>query len=618
MSEPMIMPEGMPEISEETKKDIFGKIGHFLFFTTIKRGEREYVCTACHKTFRRGEKVLTRTETPADRALYHAKHNSEAVCPLCGEKATVINTKLQKRCNQNIEITRAVVVFFAKSKTEVWARAAFFVREFFGCSGNYTDTINETARYHLTTKGARCWKKPWNFVWGWGGGLYPSSFCEPFQWDNGLQHIAFDYSTYTASELAPDETFIKYSGYKEYCQNHYLNAPFMKYLCWYCEHPQIEMLSKMKHFSTIGNMIYENKDLPTFFNWEAAKPWELYRMSRPVYNEWVRRGKRLNEFKLFITMKGTTEKDLDLAMQIYRLSWNRYGEAKKLIYTIRRTGRSIKDAIKYFEKISRESVGACHHCPGITASEAVDMWIDYIRMSGADKKGSTVSPWPADLKAAHDNYFTAAQLKAEKEKRKAAQKALREAVKQLEGKAEELSKKYKSANKNLAAVKKKYEYDNGTYCFVMPSGIYDVLYDGTMLNQCTARADFGGNNWRYLERINRNETYIGFMRKSNKPDEPWITVEFEPGGTVRQKRAYEDSQPANIMPTVIAFLTEWQGVVAKRLTKSDKKAAATAKVVRNKEFAELRRTGKTVNYGIMRGTLLIDAFEKDLMEIEIA
>ena len=95
-------------------------------------------------------------------------------------------------------------------------------------------------------------------------------------------------------------------------------------------------------------------------------------------------------------------------------------------------------------------------------------------------------------------------------------------------------------------------------------------------------------------------------------------MEFEPGGTVRQKRASGDSQPEDIMPTVIAFLTEWQEVVSKRLTEKDKNAAKRAKVVRNREFEELRRTGKKINYGVMQGTLLIEAFEKDLMEIETA
>lgn len=617
MSEPIIGLEGMPAIPKKTEEYIFSLFPKFLFFTTLKKGVREYKCSACHKTFQRGERVLLRTEKPEDIALYHAKHNSEAVCPLCGAKVTVINSKLQNRSSQNIEISNAVVLFFALSENEVWARAAFFVREYFGCSGNFQDTINETARYRFTPGKARCWKKPWNYVWGWGGGLYPSSFSEPFQWDNGLQHIAYNYTTYTVSELAPDETFLKYSGFNAYKYYH-INAPFMKYLCWYSTHPQIEMLSKMKRFSTVNQMIFENRDTPTFFNWEARSPWELYRMSRPVYNKWTQSGGNILIQKLFVTMKGKTEKDIEFCKKLYDLSYCRYGNAKKLIYMIRRTGRPICDAIKYFERISRNSAGACWHCPGITAAAACDMWIDYIRMSGADQKGSTVSPWPSDLKAAHDAYLTAAQLKAAKEKANAERKARLAAIKELEGKALELNNKYKKISKNLKEVKAKYEYDNGTYCFVMPDGIYDVLYDGTLLNQCTARPDFGGNNWRYLERINRKETYIGFMRSSKTPKEPWITVEFEPGGTVRQKRASGDSQPEDIMPTVIAFLTEWQEVVSKRLTEKDKNAAKRAKVVRNREFEELRRTGKKINYGVMQGTLLIEAFEKDLMEIETA
>ena len=126
MSEPITGLEGMPAIPKETEEYIFSRFAKFLFFTTLKKGVREYKCSACHKTFNRGERVLLRIEKPEDIALYHAKHNSEAVCPLCGAKATVINSKLQNRSSQNIEISNAVVLFFALSENEVWARAVFF------------------------------------------------------------------------------------------------------------------------------------------------------------------------------------------------------------------------------------------------------------------------------------------------------------------------------------------------------------------------------------------------------------------------------------------------------------------------------------------------------------
>ena len=39
---------------------------------------------------------------------------------------------------------------------------------------------------------------------------------------------------------------------------------------------------------------------------------------------------------------------------------------------------------------------------------------------------------------------------------------------------------------------------------------------------------------RYLDRIERRESYILFLRRTNEPDVSYYTLEVEPGGTIRQ------------------------------------------------------------------------------------
>ena len=51
---------------------------------------------------------------------------------------------------------------------------------------------------------------------------------------------------------------------------------------------------------------------------------------------------------------------------------------------------------------------------------------------------------------------------------------------------------------------------------------------------------------------------------------PYYTLEIEPDGTVRQKRTKFDRQEPDIKDAK-KFLAEWQRVVAKRLTRGDRK-----------------------------------------------
>lgn len=583
--------ESRPDVPQAALNEVYNGLPNFLFFKTIKTGVRECYCTACGETFACGIHTLHRTYN-ADWAMADsARHRDEIVCPVCGEKVTVINTKLQQRLkNPIINISVAKAFFIAKSYDEVWVRCMFVERNISADGRKIRDEQIETNVYHYTPQGATYWRKNWGYF-GWSDKLSrESKYREPFRWNMGLAHYDFDYGMVWISELK--NTFLKYSAYEQF--KHYGR---LRYWCWYCDKPQIEMLVKLGRIETVDNMIYTDSAMPQLLNWEAKKPWELYRLTKPEYDKWcaVNKYPKIRILKIYKALK-LTNGDFDICEQLYNFSHRNYNDTLRLAKRIRNYGRTVHEAIKYFEKISHNSAGACWQCPGITTKEVCDMWIDYVNM-GDDGK-SNFNPFPADLKGAHDNLVKAYSIKE---------------IKQL---VEKLTRKYPKANEHCEALAEKYEYDNGTYAFVTPRNMEDVLFDGKELNQCTGRPDAGGENWRYFERINRKETYIGFVRKSDSKDIPWFTIEFEPGGTVRQKRAYGDNQPADTTPLVTAFLVEWQKAIAPRLNKSDHRDAQKAKQERLVQFEELRRTKKTINYGTMAGTLLIDAFEKDLMELE--
>ena len=62
------------------------------------------------------------------------------------------------------------------------------------------------------------------------------------------------------------------------------------------------------------------------------------------------------------------------------------------------------------------------------------------------------------------------------------------------------------------------------------------------------------------------------------------------------------------------FLITWQSVVSKRLNDEDKKLAKQSKILRLKEFEELRETNAIIRSGSLKGALLVDVLMQNLME----
>ena len=62
------------------------------------------------------------------------------------------------------------------------------------------------------------------------------------------------------------------------------------------------------------------------------------------------------------------------------------------------------------------------------------------------------------------------------------------------------------------------------------------------------------------------------------------------------------------------FLRKWQKSIAKRLTAEDLALAKASKILRMKEFEELRENQVTIRTGKLAGTPLLTVLQADLME----
>lgn len=173
--------------------------------------------------------------------------------------------------------------------------------------------------------------------------------------------------------------------------------------------------------------------------------------------------------------------------------------------------------------------------------------------------------------------------------------------------AAEVLKKFPEVDRICRSIKEKYEYANGEYAVVAPNGALDIIVEGDILCHCLRGSE------RYWDRIQTHESYILFLRRVSAPDTPYYTLEVEPDGTVRQKRTKFDRQEPDIEDAK-KFLAEWQRTIARRLTENDREKAAASRVLREREFDQMRRDNVIIYTGDLAGRRLVDVLTADLME----
>ena len=225
--------------------------------------------------------------------------------------------------------------------------------------------------------------------------------------------------------------------------------------------------------------------------------------------------------------------------------------------------------------------------PGKSIRSVIEQHRDYLSMCrrlGKDLSDEMVSR-PRQLKRRHDEAVE--EIRQQEILDNIAQN--REA---WEKKAQEMAGKYPGAEDNLEAVRKIYEYTGEEYMVLVPRRLVDIAVEGNALHHCAGSSD------RYFERIRNRETYVFFLRKTSAPDVPYYTLEVEPGGTIRQHRTYLDEETG--IENVRGFLREWQKVIKKRLTASERELAKISAVKREENLQELREKNNTrVLQGLM-------------------
>lgn len=180
----------------------------------------------------------------------------------------------------------------------------------------------------------------------------------------------------------------------------------------------------------------------------------------------------------------------------------------------------------------------------------------------------------------------------------------------LEEQAEKMAAKYPHVNAICMELQKKYAYSDDDYTVLAPQNIFEIIKEGRMLHHCVGN---DGAGERYYDRMERRESFILFLRRTDEPNDPYYTLEIEPDGTVRQKRTLFDRQHEDIEQAT-EFLLKWQKVIAARLTGRDLKLAERSRELRKEEFIQMQKDRVIIHTGHLAGRLLAEVLLADLME----
>lgn len=534
----------------------YGIMEHYIFYKYQKNGATNGYCTYCKK------------HVP----IRSPKYNQKGHCNICGQPVTFRSVgKSGRFCTKWYR-----VYLVQRRKTSGFVIRIFQARTWYKKAG-YADcetTCHEEQRRIFSANG----KEISNFVYG----LFKRRemrwilYWKPWYYTCcGIQYKGNVYP-YTLSDLSRHE--LKETGLREYALRQKKIDPG-KYLYLWQTYPVLEQIVKAGLFQLVDDILeYRATDA---IKRKGRKPTEFLSVTKKEFRRLrdMNGGAKELKWLQFEKSSGRIIKD----EEIYWMAKEEL-EPKDLQFVLDRM--SICQVRHYLVKQSEKS--------GDDISHILQVWKDYLSMAGKLRLDvyDSIIYRTSDLQRRHSE----AVIQMEEKKK--------------EIRRRELEEKYVGFQEQLIALKEKYEFSAGEYQIVAPKSIDDILYEGDTLHHCVNKTD------NYFDRIASKESYILFLRKKENPEVPFYTLEAEPDGTIRQKRAEFDRQNKDI-DEVTSFLRLWQKEIQKRLTKKDRKSTEESRKLRQQNYQEIRDKHVVVHGGAFAGELLADLLEKDLMDLPV-
>ena len=498
-------------LSEEEEKRIRALFPQYLFFRNEYLDDgwsvssdpvRLCTCTACGESFEAVRGNYSRGR------LHHERCN----CPQCGAVVEGIAAGKYKYDMKSLERWVKVAVTRAGEKGELLVVAGNARRIFkHDCLTGDLDFYPEK-KYYFGTEGCCEWKaeQQWEGCRRAGIDWIPTKTVgDPFQ-PNWMRYADYDgsYSVIGIGDALP-YTILRYSQVIEFYERQaYVDLDHdrpargvLKYLAWYMVHPQLEMAVKFGLRDAVEQLISEGRKNAELLNWRAKTPAQFLRLSKQDAKRFLNQEMSFDDLKAIKLGK-------DMSISVYLEICENIGgrdNMKELMKCAAVTGVSGRDAARYVAKLQPECARY--------AVQIIRTWLDYLHMAqklGYDLSVPTVA-MPKDLQERHDAASQMMYLKSH----------------------EDELKKCKTRRRNL---EKKYRFQMGGYCIVIPTSGDEIVREGKTLQHCV-----GG----YAARHMAGTTTILFLRKTRTPGRSFLTLEMdrkEGKDVIRQIHGYKNER----------------------------------------------------------------------------
>lgn len=321
-----------------------------------------------------------------------------------------------------------------------------------------------------------CFIKDIEYTWiaGYSVGWYEQGLQkQPKYYESEKWYCADDKYFDPFAPIVNREYALKFEKYKYSLANEYTYQDYIKYLRIYELYPQAEYLMKLnlKYYATSKTILKLIEKDKQFRKWIIKNRLELYLKSYYVST---------------IVTAYKQNKDLDKIQQlelfIKSFSKNEhYREIKELF------NGNIE---QFFNYITSQQIGASLYIDYLNACK-------YLKLNMQENKNKI----PHDFNRWHDiriDEYTTAKQKADEEKRKA-----------FNLKFLNIANKYLSLQHNLKDM----------YISIIPTSPEDLMYEGKKLHHCVG-------SMNYDQKFVREESLIFFIRNKNKPNKPFVTLEY--------------------------------------------------------------------------------------------
>lgn len=548
----------MPELPDDFERWCESLFGDLKWMVYKKHGAyADLFCCECgHEGTLKIKRGQSYEEQMAAKVFEMPARNEVGECPWCGKKV------IFKAGVRTMRAEKEIAWIGQRYQDRSYVLRYFIVTEEYGPREKVRYNAIELARIFFL-EGKRTMKKDYYLYDSYRG---TNEWCPHNA--GGLSNIILkEGQIYPMTYKSMEGTAVEYSMAREYAYSRY-DHPAYRYGEWewnigyymqaYWRYPVLEMLVKKKA-KRLAEAVINNVENYLKLNKRAKKPWDMLGVRKDRLKDLVQKDSKATwKWYQYEKEKGIKLKD-DL-IEWYQ-SW---GITPRMLNEVVDVVPMSLHQIKNYLQKQKEVTGGVHK--GSQAPMVVNLlrtWGDYLAMAkeqGHDMADAIVYK-PKDLEQAHARTVAEA------------------AKKDAKSEAEKYYKEYPKIKETMQKAKDRYGYSNSRYCMIIPEQIEDVLIEGRTLHHCISASD------RYIGRMAAGETYIGFVRRTERPDVPFYSVEFEPGGTVRQKRTYYNRHDEHLND-VVEFLREWQEWVRKTMTPEEKRKAKVSERRRLEDMEE--------------------------------